>query len=112
MLKNKRAEPSVELKNIKNHKFGNIFNKKILEDLISDVIRLEDKNKDKFEKEVNNLRNKITELIQLQENNKKIAEANLDIFKENLKIEESNIEVSVKNKEYLTDLFERVNNLK
>ena len=108
----KHVEEISELKNIKTQKFG-ILIKKRLEDYLRSLEKLKSKEKmkDKFEKESKSLRDMINDLIDLQDENKKISEDNLEILQSNIETETKNILVCNKNKEYLTDLYRKLNDL-
>lgn len=108
--KNKVADETQEIRNIKTQKFGGLI-KRTLEEQLRYLEKLKNKNKDKFEKESNLLRDKINELIRLQEENKKISQDNIEIFEANIETEKKNVSTSSKNKEYLTELYTRVNDL-
>lgn len=106
----KRTEEVTELKNIKNQKFGGLV-KRTLEDQIKYLEKLKKKNLPKFEKEIKLFRDKISDFISLQEDNKKISEDNLEIYENNIEIEKRNISISIKNKEYLDNLYSKINDL-
>ena len=109
-LKNQRCNESIELKNIKNQKFGALI-RKTLDDQVSALAQLKEKSPERFDKERAAFRKKISDLINIQEENIKISESNLEVLEENIKIETKNIEVSEKNKEYLSAMYDQINKI-
>ena len=109
-MKHKRIDEIEEIKNIKNQKFGTLF-KKTLEDQFKTLEKLKGKNNDRFGKELSSFRDTISDLIKLQEENSSISSDNLELLEENIETEKKNITICEKNKEYLTDLYKRINDL-